>query len=567
MMAVRPVVCGHAQADGGHVEFLIITTTPDGRQVTSRQRFSAFLALHRDLRFLINVGRLQLGLPEVFPVAKSVLLRSTKSRVQRAAELNAYLQTVASLAGDSPPKALLSFLNLDTSSIGEVKQAVPVSLAFVTRAMTAGSESPEAAIGASQPTAEDMASAKPHPLPPRGTEELELTRDVYATAFVLASNATVDMYSLSPRTNPQMLLLWGYVLFIVASQTFALASLVFFFPPVVDSETLFVDCLRPSAAAIKWLEVLAGRGLAAAAMSTGTFAAATLAHQCLASEGSDCTPPSFSSDTPTLSSAALEVCIGLDVAFSLPLPSATEGSSTAGAVEFRRLERETFFYENVFGVLARRQPGQGLPIVLTLLQLVCCVWVVVHVYFVDFAAVERLLRFRDFNTWFKPLKGEKPDSKWWVITIPLIQFLLGSSIVAVSCCITCACTSGFDAVMNSLAFTFISTVAEVFNQPLLSYYARLPIANLDPELYGTEQIYYLVASYDAKNSYGIERWAHSWYVRQEDAVAGLLSDFEIRHCPDDYPQHSRKLIEVLRVLFFCVPIVALAACGVIFGAD
>ena len=565
-MALRPVVCGHALADGGHVEFLIITTTPDGGQVTSRQRFSAFLALHRDLRFLIDVGRLQLGLPEVFPVAKSVLLRSTKSRVKRAAELNAYLQNVATLAGDSPPKVLLSFLNMETSSIGEVKQSVPVSPTFVTRAMTAGSESPEAEVGVSQSTTEDMDPAKPHPLPPRGTEELELTRDVYATAFVLASNATVDMYSLSPRTNPQMLLLWGYVLFIVASQTFALASLVFFFPPVVDSETLFVDCLRPSAAAIKWLEVLAGSRLAAATMPTGTFAAATLAHQCLASEGSDCTPPSFSSGT-TLSSAALEVCIGLDVAFSLPLPRATDGSSTAGAVEFRRLERETFFYENVFGVLARRQPGQGLPIVLTLLQLVCCVWVVVHVYFVDFAAVERLLRFRDFNTWFKPLKGEKPDSKWWVITIPLIQFLLGSSIVAVSCCITCACTSGFDAVMNSLAFTFISTVAEVFNQPLLSYYARLPIANLDPELYGTEQIYYLVASYDAKNSYGIERWAHSWYVRQEDAVAGLLSDFEIRHCPDDYPQHSRKLIEVLRVLFFCVPIVALAACGVIFGAD
>jgi hypothetical protein len=47
----------------------------------------------------------------------------------------------------------------------------------------------------------------------------------------------------------------------------------------------------------------------------------------------------------------------------------------------------------------------------------------------------------------------------------------------------------------------------------------------------------------------------------------LLTDFEIRHCPDDYPQHSRKLIEVLRVLFFCVPILALAACCVIFGAD
>lgn len=114
--------------------------------------------------------------------------------------------------------------------------------------------------------------------------------------------------------------------------------------------------------------------------------------------------------------------------------------------------------------------------------------------------------------------------------------------------------------MNSLAFTFISTVAEVFNQPLLRHYAQLPVADLDPAMYGTEPIYYLVAEYDEDNSYGPERWAESWYVRQEDKVAGLLNDFHFRHAPGVYPRPNRRLTAVLRVIFVCVPVVAVAAC-------
>ena len=111
-------------------------------------------------------------------------------------------------------------------------------------------------------------------------------------------------------------------------------------------------------------------------------------------------------------------------------------------------------------------------------------------------AVESLLAFRDFNLWLLPLKGETLRRNRWVYLLPLLQFSLACAIVAISCVVICSCTAGFDAVMNSLAFTFISTISEVFNQPLLQHYAATPIAGLDPAEYGTEPIYYLVSEYD-----------------------------------------------------------------------
>ena len=190
-----------------------------------------------------------------------------------------------------------------------------------------------------------------------------------------------------------------------------------------------------------------------------------------------------------------------------------------------------------------------------MLQLVCCVWVTVQVYFADFEAVRSMLAFRDFNRWLLPLKGETPRRNAWVLAIPLLQYCLACAIVSVSCVITCACTTGFDAVMNSLAFTFISTIAEVFNGPLLRHFAKLPVAGLDPATYGEDPIFYLVAEYDEANAS-----TGSWYVRQEDKVAGLLTDFHFRHAPGTYPQPNRRLAAVLRGGFFCVPVVALAAC-------
>jgi len=183
------------------------------------------------------------------------------------------------------------------------------------------------------------------------------------------------------------------------------------------------------------------------------------------------------------------------------------------------------------------------------------------------AAVDALLAFRDFNRWLLPLKDETPRRNGWVLAIPMLQWTLACAIVGVSCTITCACTTGFDAVMNSLAFTFISTVAEVFNQPLLKHYSAEAVNGLDTEVYGSEPIYYLVAEYDEANSFGAQQWAQwaaSWYIKQDDKVAGLLTDFCFRHEPDSYARPNRRLARVLRVGFFCVPPAALAVCWALF---
>ena len=192
-----------------------------------------------------------------------------------------------------------------------------------------------------------------------------------------------------------------------------------------------------------------------------------------------------------------------------------------------------------------------------------------------------------------PFKGETLRRNAWVLLIPLLQYTLACAIVGISCVITCACTpraaqkrpdplapsfqrhasemppfeslvstgtAGFDAVMNSLAFTFISTVAEVFNQPLLRFYASTPISGLDPDEYGTEPIYYLVGEYNEANASSPEEGSQSWYVRQEDQLAGLLTDFHFRHQPSAYPRPNQRLVALMRLVFFCVPPVALALC-------
>ena len=80
-----------------------------------------------------------------------------------------------------------------------------------------------------------------------------------------------------------------------------------------------------------------------------------------------------------------------------------------------------------------------------------------------------VLRFRDFNRWMLPHKGETLRDNGWVLAIPLLRYALATGVVAVSCCVTCGYTDAFDIVLNSLAFTFISEVPEMFNQPLIKY--------------------------------------------------------------------------------------------------
>ena len=132
--------------------------------------------------------------------------------------------------------------------------------------------------------------------------------------------------------------------------------------------------------------------------------------------------------------------------------------------------------------------------------------------------------------------------------------------------------------LNSLAFTFIAKVAELFNEPLylptsphispmspqvaelfneplLHAYTSAPIEGLGPE-YGSAPIYYLVGEYDEANAYGpsYDEWVNSWYVRQQDRLAGLLTDFHFRHTPEDYPRPWCPRIKALKRSFAALPL-------------
>ena len=106
-------------------------------------------------------------------------------------------------------------------------------------------------------------------------------------------------------------------------------------------------------------------------------------------------------------------------------------------------------------------------------------------------------------------------------------------------------------------------VAQAFNQPLLKYYATKRIEGLDPNEYGTDPIYYLVDEYDEGNASGAEsksQWDGSWYIKQEDKVAGLLTDFHFRHSPEAYSRPNDALIRRLRLLFVAAPGLSLTCC-------
>jgi len=308
-----------------------------------------------------------------------------------------------------------------------------------------------------------------------------------------------------------MRLCWWYLAVIAASQTFVLASMLLITPAIVDSRTTFVDCDRQMPAAI---------------FASGRITDAT--------------------------------CRELDVAFEFP-PS-TGRMPGAAPLTMRTFEEHTFYYQSMF---------QG-DVEHTLLQLVCCVWVSAFVYFDDFKSVAHLLEFRDFNRWFLPLKGESPVHKQWVLILPLVQMVLSTALVCVSCCITCALDEASDVVLNCLAFTFIGQVDDLFNKPLLRYYTTERLEGLSEEY--TDEIYYLVGEYAEANAWNCdgadtppEKWFDSsWYVKQEDKVAGLLHDFRFRHCPEDYERPSERVIALLQRVFFAAPVVAVATCWALF---
>jgi acetyl esterase/lipase len=360
-----------------------------------------------------------------------------------------------------------------------------------------------------------ITDALPNPV---ATEDIELKQDVYATAFLLATNASPTMYTIHPLRNPQMQTVWAFTLFILVSQLFAIAMLTILQPTAVASETNFVNCDMPTAGDVSLLSrILPG-----------------VADIVVCPEKSTGEEPATCNELPRLSPEAMAYCVQLEVTFVADVG----GKATS----FRRLESEVLFFKNVF---------KGSP-ALIVLQIICCSWVAVHLYFEEVKQVERMFKFRDFNRWHLPLKREELiENSVSVMAIPCLQFVLAVSVLSVSCVTTCAQSAAFDVVLNSLAFTFISEIPMLFSKPVLKYYTKTPIRGLDPEEYGTDPIYYLVGEYASENAYDDEKqWVHSWYIKESWQFAGLISDFHVRHDPNAYEKIWSPRIWILKAVFW-----------------
>lgn len=156
-------------------------------------------------------------------------------------------------------------------------------------------------------------------------------------------------YSFFPHVNRQMWVMWLYLTFIIFSQTLALLALTVIQPPMASSDEMFVDCSALHSS--NFLEVGSVMGF---------------------STEEDC-------------AAALP-----NVAFEIP------GHDEHAATVIRKAVIEIPLFNNTF-------KADSMVVVL---QLACCIWVLVHSYFKDFDNVEALLQYRDFSRWFVVWKGE-----------------------------------------------------------------------------------------------------------------------------------------------------------------
>lgn len=337
-------------------------------------------------------------------------------------------------------------------------------------------------------------------------EDFEITEDVYATFYLLARNATPDMYSISPFKNPDVRIAWLYLLFIVGSQLFVIALITVVYPPSAQRESAHVDCGNVTS-----VSALHARGFFSSADETSCLASAVAG---------------FEADVR-----------GRTVTISI-------------------VEQVTPFHDAVF--LA------GGPLVLVL-RGICSTWVFAQIYFQEFSSVKALLSYHDFSQWFLPLKQQTVHNGWAVM-IPLIQYAVLLVVATVSFLVICAFDEPFDIVMNSLAFTFIAEVSSFFNEPLVKRMAETNIKGY--EIQNGDPVKYLYPDYRRSNAINDDGTYTDagWYILDDEEKAGLLSDYKVRHNEGAYPRPQQRTVRVLEALIFLAPVAAVLCAALRSGA-
>eukprot|EP00931_Biecheleriopsis_adriatica_P106781 TRINITY_DN81168_c0_g1_i1.p1 TRINITY_DN81168_c0_g1~~TRINITY_DN81168_c0_g1_i1.p1 ORF type:complete len:414 (+),score=54.64 TRINITY_DN81168_c0_g1_i1:39-1244(+) len=332
-------------------------------------------------------------------------------------------------------------------------------------------------------------------------EDFEICMDVYSTAYLIARNATPEMYSCSPIRNPQVRIVWAYLFFVIFSQLFVILAITVWYPPAVDSSFVYADCSNVTS-----FEGLRRRGFLLEAHHSSQ----------------DCREAG-----------------GGEVAFVADVQGVPR--------EFYKLEIATHFYDAVL--------TSGSPCI-QLVRVICCIWVFSQVYLQNFSSVTRLLNYNDFSQWYIPVKGQTIRNRW-AICLPLIQYFVMLVVTVVSFVIICSMREAFDIVLNSLAFTFITEVGSYFNEPLAKRMADTEIDLLEANDYPVNYLYPEYREENCINPDGSYTDA-GWYILEDERKAGLLTDYRVRHNPSAYDHPSEILIKVLDwVLVISPPLIVL----------
>lgn len=164
-------------------------------------------------------------------------------------------------------------------------------------------------------------------------------------------------YSFFPHANSQMWVMWLYLAFIVFSQMLSLLALTIIQPPMATSDEVFVDCTATTST--QYISVAAMMGFS--------------------------TPEECATTLPSVSFVV-------------------HGAGQHAQTLYRKATIEVPLFKNTF---------KADPLVVVL-QLACCIWVLVHSYFKDFDNVAALLQYRDFSRWFVVWKGESLRNNGYV---------------------------------------------------------------------------------------------------------------------------------------------------------
>jgi len=332
-----------------------------------------------------------------------------------------------------------------------------------------------------------------------GPETVTLAEDACASAFILALNATTEMYSFWPCRNKSMRPTWLALSLLGFCQILILVVLLMY-PPPSRSSTFLVDCAAPKSVPAQLLN--------------GDII--SIAHA--------------KSDPVELTPSGLANCLALEV-----------DVIGGNGIEYRTLVHSTTCFQELFTASA---PS------LWMVQFVCLMLLFTEMYVSDFWQVRSLLVFYDFNRWWLKVKGEKLRDKRWALIIPMLQYAICVAVNTASMIATFGYTTAIDVLFNAVAFTFIGRIAEFFNHFVLAFYEKAEVQGLDVEEYGPDPIKYLVTDFDASQC-----TPDSWYVHEDEDGAGLITDFQFRHAPTKYPKKARRLILALKMGFFIIPTV------------